>query len=175
MSELSSIIQLMEQKGIAHRRDLVGVPDAEIRHLEAYFEIRFPEVYRDYLLTFGRSAGFLTPWMAIYFDDLKEIRDLFDQFNATKHVESNFGFLLPADALLVANCESVFDLVICHKAANPPVIRVDFSSDIVKPKPIAASFTAYLEYLVNSSDVTGFPDEAFDETELGLQDDIINF
>lgn len=175
MSQLPSIVQLMERKGIAHRRDLVGVPDAEIRRLEAHLGLRFPDVYREYLLTFGRSAGFLTPWMAIYFDDLKEIRDLFDQFNATKHVESNFGFLLPADALLIANCESVFDFLICHKAANPPVIRVDFSSEIVRPKPIAASFTTYLEYLVNSSDTTGFPDEVYDDAELDLQDDIINF
>lgn len=175
MSELRNIIQLMERKGIANRRDLVGVPDAEIRSLEAHLELRFPEVYREYLLTFGRSAGFLTPWMAIYFDDLKEVRDLFDQFNATKELESGFGFLLPADALLVANCESVFDFLVCHKAADPPVIRVDFSSEIVRPKPIAATFTAYLEYLVNSSDTTGFPDEPFDDAEVELQDDIINF
>ena len=60
-------------------------------------------------------------------------------------------------------------------AGLPPVIRVDFSNDIVKPKPIAASFTTYLEYLVNSSDITGFPDETFDEAELSQQDDIINF
>lgn len=175
MSELSRIVDLMEDRGVASQRDLVGVPDSEIMRLEEYFEVDFPAVYRSFLLTFGRSAGLLTPWMALYFDDLKEIRDLFLQFRSTRGKDSGFAFSLPPNALLIANFESVFDFILCEKVANPAVFRIDFSDRIMRQKPIAANFTAYLEYLVNTSETGEIPDESLEYLPIGAREDMISY
>ncbi len=175
MSELSRIVDLMEDRGVASQRDLVGVPDHEIVRLEEHFGVFFPDVYRSFLMTFGRSAGLLTPWMALYFDDLKEIHDLYLQFRQTRGRESGFTFSLPAKALLIANFESVFDFILCEKAANPAVFRIDFSDKVMRQKPIAANFTAYLEYLVNTSETGEIHDESFDYLLTGTRDDMIHY
>lgn len=167
---IQKIIRLMETQGVATRSDLVGVSEKEIKQLERHFELAFPKAYRQYLRSFGRSAGFLSPWMAVYFDDLKEIRDTFEQYLA-----QGFKYKLPVNALLIANFENTFDFMICNGAPDPQVQRVDFRCEKPRAKKFAPSFSLYLEKLVKNSNDACLPPEPQEYEELEVIEDVINY
>lgn len=173
MSNIQKCVNLMAQLNVAQPRDLVGVSEQEIQTLESHFGLRFPRVYRDYLLTFGRSAGFLSPWMAFYFDDLKEIRDQFDLLN----IAHNSPVKLPERSLLIANWESVFDFILCDAEDDPTVFRLDlFNDGGVSSRQYAPSFGKYLEKVVQSTESGGLPQDFFDQQmEESLLEDLIKY
>lgn len=167
MIDILKLTQLMTQTGIAKPSDLIGVSAEEIRKLEAFFQVRFPAAYRAYLRSFGRSAGLLTPWMAVYFDDLKEIREEFHAQNTCLPR----ALKLPDNALLIAHCEHIFDLIPCEKGDDPPVYRTDLSSEAtVKPVIFAECFSQYLEQLILSSRRMEFPFDSTEEPDLSIED-----
>lgn len=167
---IQKVVRLMEASAVATAGDLVGVNESEIKQLEQQLHLTFPKVYRQYLITFGRSAGYLSPWMAIYFDDLKEIRETFDLYQA-----QGFDFELPAKALLIANFENTFDFIVCDGSHDPEVYRVDFRCD--QPSAIAYKkhFSGYLESLVTSDNNHAIPQELLDYEALEVMDDLINY
>jgi hypothetical protein len=173
MIDVSHLTCLMENRGVADKSELVGVSDTEIRSLENYFGLTFPSSYRQFLRSFGRSAGFLSPWMAIYFDDLKEIRDQFDCLVAADALPCN----LPAKTLLIANWESVFDFIVCDGRDDPPVYRVDlYKSDRSQFRVYSKSYSAYLENLITTTDTNALPSDLFEEQEaLDLLNDTITY
>lgn len=170
---IQQCVTLMAELKVAESCDLVGVSEQEVTSLEAYFGLRFPEAYRQYLLTFGRSAGYLSPWMAFYFDDLKEIRDQFDLLN----IAQNNPVTLPEKNLLIANWESIFDFLVCDGQDNPPVFRVDlFDDGGASCRCYAPSFSEYLEKVVRSTDHGGLPQDFFDrQFDESMADDLIKY
>jgi hypothetical protein len=172
MIDVSHLANLMESRGVARKSDLVGVSEAEIRELEKHFGLSFPRTYRQFLHNFGRSAGFLSPWMAIYFDDLKEIREQFDCLIAA----DRHPFVLPKNALLIANWESVFDYLICDANDDPEVRRIDlYQADVEQGRIYAKSYSAYLENLINTADTDSLPSDLYDDEALGVLDDSIHY
>ncbi len=167
---ISKIIRLMEEKGVATAKDLVGVSEQEVQVLEEYFQLAFPKSYRQFLMAFGRSAGFLSPWMAIYYDDLKEIRDTFDLYLA-----QGLEYQLPEDALIIANVENTFDFLLCKGNHDPSVYRVDFRDEPPLSKRFAVSFSDYLENLVNTSDAGALPQDVFDDDSDDIVNDLMNY
>src|SRR5690606_18240639 len=116
--------------------------------------------------------GLLSPWMAIYFDDLKEIRDQFDCLIAA----SALPFNLPAKALLIANWESVFDFIVCDGRADPPVYRVDlYQSDRSNFRVYAKSYSAYLENLIQTADINALPSDFFEDDAVEALNDTIQY
>ncbi len=172
MVDVKKLTCLMAKKGIAQSSELIGVSLKEAGKLENYFGVRFPSAYTAFLTHFGRSAGFLSPWMAIYFDDLKEIKESFELHNS----QSKHPFSLPERALLIANGENVFDFILCNESDDPSVYRVDFGGDTNKSVIAvlyAKSYSAYLEALIDSSDDALFPDDLrVDEALLPSEDTI---
>jgi hypothetical protein len=173
MIDVSHLTRLMEHRGVAQKSELVGVSDEEIRSLELYFGLTFPSSYREFLRSFGRSAGFLSPWMAIYFDDLKEIRDQFECLVAA----DGLRFSLPAKTLLIANWESVFDFIVCTDQDNPQVYRLDlYQTDSSHFRVYAKSFGEYLENLIATTDTNALPSDFFEEHEaLDILNDTIHY
>lgn len=172
MIDVGHLTCLMENRGVAHKSDLIGVSDAEIQLLEAHFGVTFPNTYRQFLAGFGRSAGFLSPWMAIYFDDLKEIREQFDCLIAA----DNRPVALPAKAVLIGNWESVFDFIVCDGVEDPAVYRIDlYQSDRANYRIYAKTYSAYLENLVKTADTHALPSDFFDDEALTELDDTIQF
>jgi hypothetical protein len=170
MNDLGHLTRLMEHRGIARKTDLVGVSDREIQALERLWGLRFPEVYRQFLREFGRSAGKLSPWLAIYFDDLKEIKE---QFLGLVALESS-QLILPQDALLIANWESVFDFIRCNGLDDPQVFRVDlYSAQRYKIRLYAHSFSDYLENLIETSEADILPSEFFSEQDILSPEDML--
>ena len=168
---LQNIFDLMDKKGVASASDLVGVGLQEIADMEAYFALAFPQSYREFLMTAGRSAGFLSPWMAFYFDDLKEIHSQFETLNRQRETPIE----LPENALLIASCESVFDYIVCADTDNPAVYRFDlFTEPKPRTKRVAANYVSYLKKLVESSDSIGIPEDFF-EDGVEFLDDVINY
>jgi hypothetical protein len=43
--------------GLSSEREISGCTDAEIRNLEKHFDLKLPEIYRDFLRKMGRGAG----------------------------------------------------------------------------------------------------------------------
>lgn len=168
--QIQKIIRLMDERGLATAKDLVGVGDDEIQQLERCFQLEFPKAYRQFLRSFGRSAGFLSPWVAIYFDDLKEIKETFALYLA-----QGLKYRLPSQALLIANFENTFDFLLCQGAHDPAVYRVDFREEAPTAKKFAPSFSAYLESLVVHSDQTSLPQELLEYEEYEVLDDLMNF
>lgn len=166
---IQKIIRLMEEQGVATPKDLVGVTEKEIKQLESHFKLEFPKAYRQYLTHFGRSAGLLSPWMAIYFDDLKEIREIFDLY-----VAQGLGIKLPKDALLVANFENTFDFILCNGAHDPAVYRVDFRQEKPSSAKHSPNFSSYLENLVKNSDISALPQDILDD-DCEFLDDLMNY
>lgn len=147
--ELERFVRLMEERDVAKSSDLVGVSEREISLMETRLKVVFPAAYRQYLLRFGRSAGFLSTWMAIYFDDLEEIRDAFDALNS----EYINAIVLPQNALLISNLDSVFDYIFCGDTADPEVFRIDMrGEDGAYCEKYAESFSAYIERLILNAD-----------------------
>lgn len=173
MIDVSHLTCLMENRGVAHKSELVGVRDTEIQSLEKFFGLTFPSSYRQFLRSFGRSAGFLSPWMAIYFDDLKEIRDQFDCLVAADALPFN----LPAKTLLIANWESVFDFIVCDGRDDPPVYRIDlYKADRSQFRVYAKSYSEYLENLIATTDTNALPGDFFEEQEaLDILNDTISY
>lgn len=169
--ELERIVRLMEERDIAKSSDLVGVSEREIGRMEAQLDIHFPAAYRQYLLRFGRSAGFLSTWMAIYFDDLEEIREAFEQLNR-EYVEA---IVLPRNALLISNLDSVFDYLFCDGSADPEVFRIDMRGDNgAFCEKYAESFSAYIERLILNADAEKLHgDSDFADFEACRDDDIL--
>lgn len=172
MIDVSHLTCLMEHRGVAKKSELVGVADSAIRTLENYFGLTFPASYREFLRSFGRSAGFLSPWMAIYFDDLKEIRDQFDCLVAA----NDLPFNLPAQTLLIANWESVFDFVVCDGRDDPPVYRIDlYQTDRSNFRVYSKSYSEYLENLIKTADTNALPSDFFEDEALDTLNDTIHY
>lgn len=170
MNDLSPVIESMQTKGIANRSELIGVSQLERKALEQYFGLNFPEWYREFLHQFGRSAGFLSPWRAMYFDDLKEIKESFKEQARTLAR----AIQLPPKTLLIAQLESVFDFIVCNGHANPKVYRVDLN----RPAQIyvqANSFGEYLVNLVNDANNGVIIDESFNDDSYWPKEDVIRF
>lgn len=172
MIDVGQLTELMETRGVARKSDLVGVSEAEILELEKHFGLVFPKVYRQFLRNFGRSAGFLSPWMAIYFDDLKEIREQFDCLIAA----DRHPFVLPEKALLIGNWESVFDYLLCDGNPDPAVHRIDlYQTDQTAGRVYAKTYSAYLENLIKTADTQSLPNDLFDDETLSELDDSIHY
>lgn len=146
MNDVSKLARIMAQKDIAQEHELIGISLSEMLTLEEYFGLVFPQAYRTFLKQFGRSAGLLSPWMAMYFDDLKEIRETFDiQAKQLKKAPR-----LPRKALLISHWESVYDFIICGKDQDPEVFRIDLTQG-GKPKLHSPSYSQYLLTLVENA------------------------
>lgn len=160
MINISELTQLMASLGVASSGDLVGVTEQDIRSLEDHFGLALPQSYQQFLSHMGRSAGYLSPWMAIYFDDLKEIREQFDLLNATLNEPAS----LPAKALVIANWESVFDFIICDKAEDPEVFRIDLCQDSGRSaKSYAPSYSEYVTNLARNANTNEIPSDLLEE------------
>lgn len=168
MTDLTKLMELMAVKGIARRSELVGVSQTELQALEEFFGLVFPKAYRNYLRQFGRSAGYLSPWMAIYFDDLKEIKESFlEQSAALRN-----PLRLPAKSLLIAQRESVFDLILCKGHSDPVVFRLNLAQPKVIRR-VANSFSQYLHNMITSAAAdSGVEEFATDDYLLPAEDRI---
>ena len=148
MVNIHRIVQLMQEHQVASSQDLVGVAAPEILHMQKRLNIQFPLSYRLFLQNFGRSAGGLSPWRAIYFDDLIEIREDFNE----RLARLNQPFEVPAEALVIAQAEDLFDYLFCDGSEDPPVYRISLLQDCAFCEPCAPAFSVYLEDLVVASD-----------------------
>lgn len=162
----------MDQHGIAKPEDLVGVPDEEILNLERHFDLTFPTTYRQFLARFGRSAGYLSPWMAIYYDDLKEIREQYELMAETNPGSPD----LPAQALIIGNWESIFDFIVCDQGEDPEVYRIELcDTNNSTCRCYSASYSSYLENMVKTADTTSISGDFFEQEIDALAEDIITF
>ncbi|RYZ81552.1 MAG: SMI1/KNR4 family protein [Moraxellaceae bacterium] len=148
MLDVDNFMQLMQVHQVATPRDLVGVCAQEIQKLQQRLGVVFPASYSQFLQTCGRSAGLLSPWVAFYFDDLIEIREEFDERLAALADP----FEVPANALVFAQADDVFDYLFCDDSEDPPVYRLNFLADSPSCECCALTFSAYLEALVVASD-----------------------
>jgi hypothetical protein len=139
----------MINKGVAQRSDLVGVPLADIKAMEIYLNRKFPVAYIQFLHLFGRSAGFLSGWAAVYFDDLKEIAEEFDLQKAM--TDGNTDAFLPNDGLLIAHYNNSFDYLLCDGSADPQVFRITFAEDGAQCRRFSSSFSEYLETMIENA------------------------
>lgn len=172
MINITELTQLMASLGVAKNSDLVGVTEKDIQSLERHFGLQLPLSYRTFLRHMGRSAGQLSPWMAIYFDDLKEIREQFDLLNATLDAPT----ALPAKALIIANWESVFDFLVCSDNSDPEVLRLDLCHEGGPYlKSYAPSLSVYLTNLARSANSIEIPDDLLEDNEPTFAEDIISY
>jgi hypothetical protein len=138
------LTELMSTLGVAQNEDLVGVPLPEIQAMEAFFGLRFPVSYVHFLHRCGRSAGHLSGWAAIYFDDLKEIAEEFE-FHKTM---LNSELLLPGNGLLIAHYNQSFDYMICDGTAEPAIYRITFCDGNAHCERFAKTHADYLEAMI---------------------------
>lgn len=174
MINIAELTQQLASLGVAQQKDLVGVAPSSIQALEAHFGVQLPQAYHTFLLKMGRSAGYLSPWMAIYFDDLKEIREQFDFLNATLEKP----ITLPPNAFIIANWESVFDYFICGEQNDPAVFRVDLCKNIPSRDHnlYATSYSDYLNNLVQNANNNEIPTDLLEDGSADLlTEDVINF
>jgi hypothetical protein len=148
-------MQLMQEHQVARHQDLVGVSASEINQMQQRLGIQFPTSYTLFLKSFGRSAGILSPWKAIYFDDLTEIREEFNE----RLAYLNPPFEVPSETLVIAQAEDIFDYLFCDGHEDPPVYRIMLLPESAFCEPCAPSFTAYLELLVLASSRDGWLDD----------------
>lgn len=173
MINISELTQIMASVGIASNSDLVGVTEQEIRALEGHFGVKLPQSYQAFLSHMGRSAGYLSPWMAIYFDDLKEIREQFDLLNATLTTPAT----LPSHALIIANWESVFDFIVCGASDDPEVYRLDLCHEgIPNAKCYAPAYSEYLLNMARSANINEIPSDLLEDMPVqGFTEDTISY
>ena len=158
------IVQLMQERQVASRKDLVGVSLTEIQTLQQHLGIKFPTSYSQFLQAFGRSAGLLSPWRAIYFDDLLEIREEFE----TRLTQLAKPFDLPSEALIIAQAEELFDYLFCDGSEDPPVYRIKLLPDSAFCERCAPAFSDYLEALVMAQDQEAVWDDLAGEETYSL-------
>lgn len=141
------LTELMSKLGVAQPHDLVGVPLTEIKVMEAFFGLRFPASYVHFLHRCGRSAGHLSGWAAIYFDDLKEIAEEFE-FHKTM---INSELLLPSSGLLIAHYNQSFDYMICDGTTEPTIYRITFNEGSAHCERFANNHSEYLEGMIRKA------------------------
>lgn len=144
MIQFEELIQLMSLHDIAQSNDLVGVPLSEIKAMEAYFDVKFPALYVQFLFTCGRSAGRLADWTAIYFDDLKEIAE---EYSFQADAQSS-AHQFNANALIIAHYGTYFDYIHCNGEADPEVYRIDFSLKDDEPTLLSNSLALYFKSMI---------------------------
>ena len=150
---IDAAIAKMQELGIATRAELVGVPNAEILALENQWSIKVPRAYRQFLLRCGRSAGYLSPWAALYFDDLKEIRDAYECQWSQRASPATPTLPTPGHCLFIAHHEQTFDYLNPGRSADPEVWRVCFNDAPPTVTLVAASFSRYLNSQIEASAV----------------------
>lgn len=155
MLDVQRLKHMMQTHQVASPPDLVGVCAEEIARLQTRLGLVFPASYQQFLLTCGRSAGLLSPWVAFYFDDLVEIREEFNE----RLSELIDPFDVPANALVFAQADAIFDYFFCDGSEDPPVYRLNFQTENPSCERCAMSFSAYLEALVLASDKEQWLDE----------------
>ena len=150
MIPIKKLIDLMAKQNIAQSSDLVGVSYTEIQAMQAYFQVEFPVIYKEFLSRCGRSAGHLAGWSAIYFDDLKEIAEEFQFCLAAINTQKPCNNPLPQKALLIAHYENHFDYIICD-AKTPEVYRISFCNDRTQVSQFSQCFSTYMESMINAA------------------------
>jgi SMI1 / KNR4 family (SUKH-1) len=173
MIDIQKLTELLASRGVASASELLGVAARDIRVLENQFGITLPESYRLFLSHMGRSAGHLSPWMAIYFDDLKEIKEQFALLNATL----NSPVVLPANALLIAHWESIFDYIVCDGNDDPEVFRVDLCPEgTPTSRSYAPSYSQYLNNLALTANIYEIPADLLEDLPVQhFAEDTINY
>lgn len=144
---IGELLALMHALKVAKPSDFVGVPLAEVRSMERHFAVKFPAIYVQFLHHCGRSAGFLSGWWSIYFDDLKEIAQDFADISKAREAVTE----LPPNGVFIANQGLVFDYLLCNGEHDPAVWRVDFSNSNLVCEEYAASYSDYLETFIRSA------------------------
>lgn len=174
MLDIQRIVQLMQTHQVARQRDLVGVCLTEIQALQQRLGVVFPASYCQFLHICGRSAGLLSPWVALYFDDLLEIRDEFHL-----HLDALTAPIdLSPELLVIAQAEAVFDFIYCDGSDDPPVYRINFQTEQSFFSCNAPAFSLYLESLVEASDRANWlddltTDETYAVTGVGDEDKLL--
>lgn len=160
------LVQLMQAHQVANERDLVGVCDKEIQALERRLGLSFPDSYKQFLHLCGRSAGHISPWVALYFDDLMEIREEFFERLAQAALPLN----LSSDVLIIAQAEEVFDFLYCDGSDDPPVYRINFQAQPPTLMCQAQAYSLYLEAVVIASDRDNWLDDLADDDTYAVAD-----
>lgn len=148
---IDAAIGKMQELGVATGAELVGVPAREILALEQQWSLRLPRAYRDFLLRCGRSAGYLSPWTALYFDDLKEIRDAYACQWCQRASPATPALPSPDTALFIAYDHLTFDYLVPDRSADPEVWRVRFGETPPTVTLVASSFSRYLTAQIEAS------------------------
>lgn len=160
------LVQLMQTHQVASVRDLVGVCDREIQALELRLGLTFPASYKQFLRLCGRSAGHISPWVALYFDDLVEIREEFFE----RLAQAMLPLDLSSDVLIIAQAEEVFDFIYCDGTEDPPVYRINFQAQPVCLSCQAQAYSLYLEEVVIASDRDNWLDDLADDDTYAVAD-----
>lgn len=159
---IGDLFSLMHDLKVAKPNDFVGVPLSEVRAMERYFSVKFPAVYVQFLHRCGRSAGYLSGWWSIYFDDLKEIANDFAQTSEKRELAT----ALPEKGIFIANQGLVFDYLICNGESDPAVWRVDYSTTHVVCEEYATRYSEYLEAFIRGATTRAMSIEAMIDTEV---------
>lgn len=169
MIDIQKLIALMVERGVAKEAELVGMPNNDIQFLEKQLNLTFPQTYVQFLQNFGHSAGYLSPWMAIYFDDLKKIRSQYELLCATQSKSHK----LEANVLIIGNWESIFDYIICDGQPDPVVYRLDlYNLDASNPREYTKNYSEYLQNMVESADSASIPYDFFGDVDALINEEV---
>lgn len=138
------LAQMLIDSGRATSETIKGCSEEEIRTIEAQFNVRLPDRYKEYLRVMGKEAGdFASDLIMTYPGIIKFCRPSGERWAAEK------GFALSATHFVFLIRDDMF-MFFDASLEDPPVYRLDTAVD-EKPIVVADSFLELLALLVNEA------------------------
>lgn len=151
--EIDNLYSLLIKHQVASKEEIESASLEEVTELESKMSILFPKYYKEFLLVFGRKAGFLFRWDSAFFDDLIEMHDGFHEIIKDDELDAS----LPKNALIIANFESAFDFIVCDGITDDPAVyRIQLGTenygDPILTVKVSEHFTKYLYVRIVNAD-----------------------
>ena len=135
------------RKGGVRDDQFAGCDSTEVAWLEEAVGLPLPDSYKEFLLTFGRSAGkFGRDFHFFLFDSLRLV--LADQYKIRRSINASLedggsGIYIVEEAFFFAGCSGNFWLFdLRDRRSNPPGYVASNEGDVVRV--VAWSFTEFL-------------------------------
>lgn len=133
------------ESGLAHSEEIRGCTETEVEQLQTRLAVRFPKVYRDFLLQMGYSAGRLFIGSDVFYPRTGNLRTWADEMLR----ESECHLTPPEDAVFfLAHQGYVFFFFRTSEGDDPPVYRILEGEE--KPQKMKDHLSVFLLDSVNN-------------------------
>ena len=144
MGYINDIRNELLRKELATESSLVGVSVEDINRIEKQASVLLPRAYKDFLISFGKKAGFFASDVVFFYSEILDLREELNEMIE----EEGLDFEVPENAFVFSGYQGFqYHYFICDGRGDPEIYRIMDGGE--STQKVAESFSGYLKSMVN--------------------------